>query len=220
MDTVAIRQAITAAKQHEHHSGTLARQFVSLSRNIHRSIHLPADNAVAVLLNFTIRYIEHVPEFVEAVEDIADQCGLSNYTDPVINLALEYFSSPPELLDCQQGLLALMSEAYLAHRLMEEVNDRFMLSCGKALIPMDMTRSNLLVHHLIGEPFANQLDFTVKMQVDSLELNEDVFSCASLSAFSDSPHSRQLVDVSRWPCLADSLAINLALSGHQVGQVH
>ena len=45
-----------------------------------------------------IRYIEHVPEFVEAVTDIARQAGIQASIEPVIKVACEFFLSPPELM--------------------------------------------------------------------------------------------------------------------------
>jgi hypothetical protein len=46
---------------------------------------------------------------------------------------------------------------YLAHRLLEELNDVLNASYHCPVIPEDMTRSNLIVHHIIGEPFANNM---------------------------------------------------------------
>lgn len=211
MDTVDIRQTIASAKQKERLTGHLAQHFRMKAQHLHSAIDLPAENAIPALLNFTIRYIDHVPEFVEAILEIAGESDLSTYTDPVVRVISETFIDPPDLLDGQEGLAALLDEAYLAHRLIEEINDRFMASCGKALVPMDMTRSNLIVHHLIGEPFANQLDGAVKIIVDSLEMHEAVFSASSLAEFRDSPFLAQATaDLSQWPCLADNLAVNLS----------
>ena len=219
MDTVSVRQTIASAKRHEQQSGELARQLLLVSNNLHPSIDLPADNAVAVLLNFTNRYIDNVPELIEAVQAIADGSGLSNYTDPVINLAVDFFVTPPQSLDGLEGMKATMAQAYLAHRLVEELNDRFLLKCNLTLIPMDMTRSNLLIHYLIGEPLANNLDHAVKTELDTLEMNEDLFSSASLLSFRDARSHGQNMDYSRWHCLADSLAINLSWGQH-LTQLH
>lgn len=57
----------------------------------------------------------------------------------------------------EKSLLRLMGSAY-AHRLIEEINDRYLLETGQIFIPSDMTTANLIMHQLIGEPFANQLD--------------------------------------------------------------
>ena len=180
MDTVNIRQAIIAAKQHEQSTAQLAGMLKARVDGLHHAIQLPAENIVPVLLNFVIRYIDHVPEFVDAVDAITERAGLSEHIEPVMMIAREFFAQPPELLAGHEGMDALMDESYLAHRLIEEVNDRFMANTGSHLIPMDMTRSNLIIHHLIGEPFANQLDQAVHLIVNHLEYYEDVFTGESL----------------------------------------
>ncbi len=55
-------------------------------------------------------------------------------------------------------LAELLDEAYLAHRLVEELNDRYIACFAEPLLTLDTTRANLLAHQLIGESFANQLD--------------------------------------------------------------
>ncbi|WP_461482224.1 hypothetical protein, partial [Porticoccus sp.] len=154
MDTVNLRQAIATAKAHEQSTGQLAHLMQTRANRLHHTIQLPPRNIVPALLNFIIHYIDQVPEFIDAVDAIANECNISDYTEPVMNVAKEFFIQPPELIDGHHGLSALMDESYLAHRLIEEVNDRFMSRYNMPLVPMDMTRSNLIIHHLIGEPFA------------------------------------------------------------------
>ncbi|MGN5945731.1 hypothetical protein ACNQRS_32315, partial [Pseudomonas aeruginosa] len=63
----------------------------------------------------------------------------------------------PALIAGHDGIDAMLDEAYLAHRLVEEVNDRFIAHFGQALIPLDTTVATQVAHQLIGEPFANPL---------------------------------------------------------------
>ena len=211
MDTVTIRQAINAAKQHEKDTGQLALLLDARTDGLHHAIQLPAEHIVPVLLNFITHYIDHVPEFVDAVDDIASESGLEEYTEPVMTIAKEFFAQPPELINGHEGLNALMDESYLAHRLIEEVNDRFMANSGLPLVPMDMTRSNLIIHHLIGEPFANQLDQAVHLIVNHLEYTEDVFSSGAFTQHLSQTRTNWTKELQRWPCLMDSLAIQLTL---------
>ena len=211
MDTVTIRQAINAAKQHEKNSGQLARLLDSRTSHLHRAIELPDEHVVPLLLNFITRYIEHVPEFVDAVDAIAAEAGLEEYTTPVITIAVEFFARPPELLSGHEGLNALMDEAYLAHRLIEEVNDRVLAASGFPLVPMDMTRSNLIIHHLIGEPFANQLDQAVHLIVGHIEYAEEILSSGALAQHLAGTRADWSQELKKWPCLTDSLSIQLAL---------
>ncbi len=213
MDTVNIRQAIATAKAHEHTSGQLAHLLKTRTNSLHHSIQLPPQNIVPALLNFIIHYIGQVPEFIDAVDAIANECDLTDYTEPVMSIAKEFFIRPPHLTDGHEGLNALMDESYLAHRLIEEVNDRFMSCYNTPLVPIDMTRSNLIIHHLIGEPFANRLDQAVRLITDNLQNYDLVFVP---DACKKDRSARWASDLQRWPCLVDNLSINLLLNGQAV----
>jgi hypothetical protein len=210
MDTVNIRQAIAAAKAHEKTTGQLARLLKARASCLHHAIQLPPQNIVPALLNFILHYIDQVPEFIDAIDSIANECNIIDYTEPVITIAKEFFMQPPNLIDGHEGLNALMDESYLAHRLIEEVNDRFMSCYNTPLVPMDMTRSNLIIHHLVGEPFANQLDQAVHLITDNLQNHDLVFVP---EACKEDRSKRWASDLQRWPCLVDNLSVNLLLNG-------
>lgn len=210
MDTVIIRQAIAAAKTHERATGQLATLLRTRVNALHKSIQLPSENIIPALLNFIIHYIDQVPEFIDAVNAIADEYGLIDYIEPVICIAREFFMKPPALVAGHEGLNSLMGESYLAHRLVEEVNDRFISGYNMPLVPMDMTRSNLIIHHLIGEPFANQLDSAVHLIVDELQQKDLVFVP---EACREDRSNRWASDLQRWPCLIDNLSVNLLFNG-------
>lgn len=222
MNIDLLHKAIQVAKDHEAQTGQLSGLLEQRISELHRAIQLPSANSVPALLNFIIRYIEHVPEFIEAVQAIAREAGIERSIEPVIKVASDFFLSPPGLIDQwleqQNSLEAMMDEAYLAHRLIEEVNDRYMGQVGAPLVPMDMTRSNLIIHHLIGESFANQLDAAVQGAVNQLEQRSSDRN--KLTSFVDRVGKRDIDrELIRWPCLTDSLSINLML-GEQGAQVH
>ena len=159
MTTAAIRDTIELAKLHEKQHGHLAQLFEKqVLENIHMAIQLPEEGAVESLVEFVISYVEHVPNFIDATRAITQAANIHEHAETYLKIAEDYFLKPPEIVKGHVGLDELMDEAYLAHRLMEEVNDRFMIRSSIPLIPMDMTMSNLIVHNLIGEPFANELD--------------------------------------------------------------
>ncbi len=212
MNMNLLRDTIDTAKAHELATSQLSRLLEKRIATLHPAIRLPSENAVAALLNFIIRYIEHVPEFMEAVTNIAEEAGITEYTTPVINIANDFFLHPPEVVEGVEGLVALMDEAYLAHRLIEEINDRYMTHFGEPLVPMDMTRSNLIIHHLIGESFANQLDDAVHATVDQMEEQAPPQQSPDFKRYTDKRERDGLTQaLTRWPCLVDSLSINLSL---------
>jgi hypothetical protein len=211
-DINKIRETIAKAKAHEQSTSLLANQFGQNIERLHTAIELPDDNKVEALMNFVIHYIEHVPDFIEAISNITHQAGIDNYSETFIAIAKDYFLKPPEAVSTNEhsGLLGLMDEAYLAHRLIEEINDRLIGQIGIPLAPMDMTRSNIIIHHLIGEPFANELDMAVHYSVESLMPKEKVFQSDNFLAYINEHKKRGWSsELERWPCLANDLSITL-----------
>ena len=86
MDTVNIRQAIAAAKAHEKTTGQLACLLKARVSSLHHAVQLPPQNIVPALLNFILHYIDQVPEFIDAVDSIANECNITDYTEPVITI--------------------------------------------------------------------------------------------------------------------------------------
>jgi len=208
-----IRKTIQLAKQHEAQTGHLGDLLNREISTLHSAIRLPEDNAVETLLNFITRYVEHVPDFVEAISNVTNQANVFEYAETFLRIAKDFFLHPPEVVDGHLGMDALMDEAYLAHRLMEEINDRFIGYCGTPLAPMDMTRSNLIIHHLIGEPFANELDMAVQYSVELCMSKEKVFENKLFQRYLEEHRQHGWnKELEEWPCLADDLAISLDFS--------
>ena len=123
MPTDAIRDTIAIAKLHEQQHGHMATLLDRHVKNdIHFTIQLPEQGATASLVDFIIAYIEHVPSFIDAARAITREANIQEYAEPFLKLAEDYFLKPPEIVAGHVGLDELMDEAYLAHRLIEEVN--------------------------------------------------------------------------------------------------
>lgn len=207
-----IRALIEAAKQTDLETGQLSRIIHRRAARLHVAIQLPPEQAEAVLRDFVVRYVEHVPAFIEAIDALTQEAGINNRVAPLLNIACDYFLSPPDLVSGRSQLVALLDEAYLAHRLLEEVNDRFIGYCGIPLAPMDTTRANVIAHELIGEPFANELDQAVLFSAELL-LNEYPFEGDSFEHYVAQHRDRGWSEeLRRWPCLATDLDIGLRLS--------
>lgn len=204
-----IRNLIDDAKQHDGISTHLTRLLETRVAGLHDAIKLPPQESAELLTKFIIRYIGQVPDFIEAISEISKEAGIFDGVKPLLNIASDYFLEPPEIIGDHSHLEALLDEAYLAHRLLEEVNDRFIGYCGIPLAPMDMTRANVVAHELIGEPFANELDQAVLFSAELL-LNQYSFAGESFQQYITSHKNRGWSqELQRWPCLTDNLAIVL-----------
>ncbi|MFZ3023850.1 hypothetical protein [Pseudomonas sp.] len=215
MNTAALRQLIQRAHQHEASTGQLARQLDAQLERLHPSIRLPVEDAQGVLERFVSAYIDQVPELLDAADAVACEVGITAQIKPVLKIAEEYFLQPQALLNGHDGLDGLLDEAYLAHRLIEEMNDRYIRQFGQALIPMDTTVANLIAHQLIGEEFANQLDDAVHQTVEGM-LNPSRFDPQLLQAYREQLDDPQVTAAwQNWPCLSRHLGVELELPQEQ-----
>ncbi len=208
----SIKQIIYQAKSQANSEATLI-EFLNKRRPLlHSSILLPKEQDIKPLVDFVDRYISHVPDFIDAIQTIIQEAKIENDVQPILTVASNYFLSPPDLIKDSSHLLALLDESYLAHRLMEEINDRFMAKTGIPLTPMDNTMANLIAHELIGEPFSNLLDQAVLFSAELL-LNENKMESESIRQYIDMHKTRGWSDeIKRWPCLADTLDIRFEFS--------
>ena len=215
MNTAALRKLIQSAHQHEAATGQLARQLSTQLERLHPSIRLPIEDAQGVLERFVAAYIEQVPELLDAADAVAREAGIDAQIKPVLKIAEEYFLQPLALLNDHDGLDGLLDEAYLAHRLVEEVNDVYIAHMGQPLIPLDTTVANLIAHQLIGEEFANRLDDAVHLTVEGM-LDPRHFDPQLLQAYREQLDDPQVVAAwQNWPCLSRHLGVELELTQEQ-----
>lgn len=208
-DLNPIRQLIAQAQAQDVASGKLLEFVECRKAHLHTAIKLPSEKGGTDLADFVLRYIKHVPDFIDAIRTMAQEAGIYDEVEPLLKIASDYFLSPPSIIDPHSQLEALLDEAYLAHRLLEEVNDRFMAKSGVPLAPMDMTVANVIAHELIGEPFANELDQAVLFSAELL-LNEHKFDGKNFSVYVDThKNNGWQPELERWPCLTDDLSISV-----------
>ncbi|WP_263143710.1 hypothetical protein [Pseudomonas sp. RIT-PI-AD] len=211
MNTAALRELIQHAHRHEAETGHLARRLEAQWEGLHPAIRLPPENPHAALAAFVAAYVDEVPELLDAAAEVALEAGIEDRIKPILKVAEQFFLQPPALMAGHEGLDGLLDEAYLAHRLVEEVNDRYIAHLGQPLIPLDTTVANLIAHQLIGEAFANQLDEAVRHAVEGM-LEADTFAQDSVQRYRErlsDPHTEAAWK--RWPCLSRRLGVELQL---------
>lgn len=195
-----IDNAITAEASHQHLHQALSGKL----EHVDRLVQLPEDQAAEKLHEFVVRYIQNVPTLLNSLQSAALEVGLVQYVQPVIRVANEFFKAPA--LTNRAGLAALMGQAYLAMRLFEEVNETYVFKVGQPLIPMDMMMSNLIIHTLIGEPFANDLDVMVTEAVE--QLLSPAYQSDDFKAFMSQKEADNLVHICRQiPCMSAEMGL-------------
>lgn len=208
-----IRDAIAAAKAAENQTPHLRKFLEAKIPELHRTITLPKENTLDILEKFVIDYIESVPDFIEALSKLTKDAGVYDQAHTFLSIAEDYFISPPELVGQVPGLKGLIDEAYLAHRLIEEISDRMMMIAGAPVSPMDMTLSNVIIHGILSDKFANELDLAVHYAIEALFKTDEFFKNADFTAYLKQQQKEGWTSaIESWPCLAGDAAICLSLN--------
>lgn len=175
MDAAGIRDTIRAALRREETGHQLRERLERQLPQLQRTLLLPEREPVAALLVFITSYIESVPSCLALVTAVSKQLGFFDYAAPFLHLAEDYFLQPPDDVPHDGELEALLDEAFLAHRLLEEVNDHHIKHLQRPLLPVDMTEANIIVHHLLGDEFATRLEQLVQFTAAQLLRREYIW---------------------------------------------
>lgn len=152
-DSTTMPDLLAHARQHEARTGEMSRMLTRRLAGLHAGIRLPEAGRLEALLHFIEEYVSHVPRLAAALEQAGREARQESLVQPLLQKIRVLF-----VLSANEGLTVLLDRAYAVQRLVEELNDRFMLMAGAPLLALDMTTANLIVHSLIGEPYANDLD--------------------------------------------------------------
>jgi hypothetical protein len=209
MNTEALQQLIQKAVTQEQENGQLHQLLQQRLETVERIVQLPELAALERLYEFVVCYIQQVPQMLEDLHQGAVEAGLLNYVSPILEVVEGFFMAPPKELNKETGLAALMDEAFLAHRLFEEVNDMYIMRVGQPMIPFDMTMSNVIVHSLISEPFANELEQIVTIAAKGIFGEAKAYEGNDkLLAFMDKKDNGNLVQIAqRWPCMSTQMGL-------------
>lgn len=209
-----LKQTISEARDEERAQAKMLCFIEDNLASLHSSIAISAKSPSKALMNFIEDYVDSVPDHIQALHALAEEAKIGEYVQPFLDLACTYFINPPDLLAPFPGLQGLLRKAYLAHRLMEELNDQIMsLSGGAALAPMDMSMANIIGHALIGDELSNQLDHLVLLTVETTGADKSIFEKRSVRKFLETRRLKGWQQVNeRWPCFAKDCSINLQMS--------
>lgn len=193
MTPKAVLDIIDTARRREARSGDFLRHLQLRARILPACISFNSRAPANCLFQFSVEYIETAPRLIQAVDACAHDAGHEGLFTPFLDAATRFFTNPSVLLSRYIGLDGLLISAYLCHRLMEDMYDNNHSFRSSQLVDMEVTRANLLVHQLIGEPFANELDDAVAITVrqiagspDYYDLNLDPFVAQANNAAWDS----------------------------------
>lgn len=168
MTAVQLRKLIDQDISQDAVEQGLYRYFQKRGPLLHPSIRLLGADPTDKLYNFTLVYTRHAPDLIMDVRREACSKSLDPLIEKTLEVAESFFTQPPELSDIPLGMLNSIAASYLAHRLVEEMNDIFHMCLGQSLWNHDITHANLLVYEILGDSFANRLDVRVSTSVQAL----------------------------------------------------
>ncbi len=192
---------------HESDKRTLEKYLAAKLPNLHRHILLQ-ENDAKCLTAFVTEYIEHVPSMLDAIRELTQNLGIYSDIENIINMIEAFFSHPANQEDYPFGLYELIDEAYFAHRIVEEMNDLIMEKVGAPIIPLDVMLSNVVVHDILGDEFANTLERAVKVSMESMFDINALINNESFLSFARKYQQNSGNNV-RLPCLAEASSISL-----------
>jgi len=163
-----IRESISSAVRRESRSSLYRNHLIRHLPALQKKLILPEEDPVSALVSFTTRYIQSVPGSIALVAAVSKQLEFYRYVAPFLHMAEDFFTNPPEDAPVAHGLEALLDESYLAHRLLEEVNDYHIRNLGHPLLPLDMTAANIIVYCLLGETVGSRLETIVQRASEEL----------------------------------------------------
>lgn len=212
--TEHIRRKIKIAKQLEDTHHELLLMLESLPLSLHNNINLPSNYPSFALHKFVTEYINLVPNIIDAATQCGKETSTYEHISPFIHMAEQFFIAPLSSINHDpNSLLGLLDEAYLAHRFIEEANNQFIERAGYPLIPVDLMRSNIIIHQIIGEPYANELDAIAERLSDQILSYESEYQSEAFAQQvrreKSSGHWDQVW--SQWPCVMANSDITLKL---------
>ena len=212
MRVSTLRSIIDQAFYHDKKTKRLQQHLKLHLKTLPNRLKIEPENELGSLTEFLKQYINHVPDFLQSLKEAAQQSGIEIHVFPFLKVAEEYFISPPALPNEHIGVMALLDEAYLAHRLFEEVNDRYISRVGLPLIPWDMTLANVVAHQLVGEDLANRLDELVHETVNKMMPEESHYESDSFKKYVKSEQGNLTTIWQDWPCMSKANGIDWGFS--------
>lgn len=202
---IHLRKKLSEARSEVGSDKIFGQWVIEHSKNLHKMIEIPQGQQQKTLVEFVDQYFEFLPSCIEAFIDISASINVYEYTGILLNIAVDFLTQDDLVTDPENKLVSVLAQTYLAYRTLEELNDRCCGYVGQPLIPADTMMANLVVHHLLGEDFANELDFAVHYALESKhELERE-----AVSRLQPVPVDILAEAVDKWPSLGDDLSVQI-----------
>jgi hypothetical protein len=176
----------------------------------------PADKNPQIV-DFIWCYLQQTPDLLDLTAACIALINTAPKTYPplaeVLQLAPAFIAR--STATAESDLFDLLDAAYFCNRLIEELNDHLHTHCGQPLLELDISIANVMIHGLLGDDYANQLDLAIFYALESLlgdnsqdwsslctSLNQTKNSAPWRAMLAESPVLASAQQVARHPALA------------------
>ena len=173
MQTNVIRKMIKEANAIERQTGILRSALENLSQL--RGVHLNTQQMNDVI-QFIKQYVDHAPALLDQITSVANEAKIYNQIEHILDAAVQYFLAPEDVIPDHLGLLGLVDDAYLTHCLVQALSDDYQAQTGNSLVPSDLTKANMFIRGLIGEPGASMLDQAVMATINGPTIQQSMMN--------------------------------------------
>ncbi|MBU2713485.1 hypothetical protein [Zooshikella harenae] len=184
------------------------RYLVSEAADLSQILHLPKNEIPSYVQGFVLSYIRAVPKLLNYVEKLFKKYHILDDWLPALKVMVNFFIAPMDLVKRQSDIHQLMLEAYLAMRILEEINEFFLDEAHTPLLPDKIAYVNVVMHTIIGESIARILDEVVFEVVHSMLPDRQRLSHELQQFLGDLAEQKQKI-LPNWPAMDNELDLSV-----------
>jgi hypothetical protein len=183
--------------QHRLPQATLDQHIDHAIISLSTMIHIPEEHAPTHLNRFITDYYQYMQREFRSWSQL-DQ------TAPCIS-RLKVHLERHANLDNDHPQLQQLSEAYVAMRIMEEVNDHFIGRNQQPLTRYDISMANVIAGTLLGDSNTEQAEAAINRMLQEWNSNQTESQCAMVPSEEQGGMTRIYY---HWPCLASQFGFS------------
>jgi uncharacterized membrane protein YkvA (DUF1232 family) len=141
----------------------------------------PDDDELQDSVQFALDYVWRVPLLLLAMQGAAAKASLQSEVDPLLDIALGYWTEPSDLLPDDLGLFGLVDDAYYVLSILQMISDQHRRTDGQPVLALDLTALNERMRSIIGEPHASVLEAGIMVAIGAPSLQHLLLNLPAFS---------------------------------------
>ncbi|MGI0119759.1 hypothetical protein [Zooshikella sp. RANM57] len=184
------------------------RYLVSEAADLSQTLHLPKNEIPSYVQGFVLNYVRVVPKLLCHLEKLFKKHHILDDWLPALKIIVNFFIAPMDLVKRQSDIHQLMLEAYLAMRILEEINEFFLDEAHTSLLPDKLAYINAVMHTIIGDSVARILDEVVFEVVQTMLPDRQKLSRELQQFLGELAEQKQKI-LPNWPSMDNELGLSV-----------